>query len=62
MISVFYRIESIVGENAGYSIFTFSHNVFKMLLTQGHLNKKENAGYQHFHHFPQYFQNASYSR
>ena len=37
MTSVFDIVENIVekGENAGNSIFSFSHNVFKRLLSQG---------------------------
>ena len=37
MIPVFKRLQNIVrkGENAGYSIFSFSHNVFKTSLFSG---------------------------
>ena len=37
LIFVFDSVENIVGkgENAGYSIFSFSYNVFKMHLSQG---------------------------
>ena len=37
MTFVFYSIENIVGkgENAGYSIFSFSHDVYKRPLSQG---------------------------
>ena len=38
IIFVFGSVENIVGkqENAGYSILSFFHNVFKKALTRGH--------------------------